>query len=112
VISKLKSLHIDGWVGFVLKEKLKLIKLTIKEWHISHSKNVAGKVDSLKARLSILNCKGKDEVLTDDEAAELHGIISCLHLFLVNNCWFKINYLQDQPVNLKDILCFLSCRNS
>jgi len=28
-------------------------------------------------------------------------------LFLVNNCWFKNVYLQDQPVNLRDILCLL-----
>jgi len=25
----------------------------------------------------------------------------CLHWFLVNNRWLKINYLQDQPVNLE-----------
>jgi len=31
---------------------------------------------------------------------------------LVNNRWFKIDYLQDQPVNLKDILCFSFPRNS
>ena len=31
--------------------------------------------------------------------------------FFVNNRWFKINYLQDQPINLKDILYFSFPRN-
>jgi len=29
------------------------------------------------------------------------SVCRCLHWFLVNNCWFKNVYLQDQPVNLR-----------
>ena len=37
VCNKWQSLHVDGWGGFVLKEKLKLIKLALKDWHQSHA---------------------------------------------------------------------------
>ncbi|MCH84006.1 endonuclease/exonuclease/phosphatase family protein [Trifolium medium] len=68
-----------GGGGFVLKEKLKMIKVALKEWHVSHSRYILGKIDSLKARLAVLDDKGEDEVLTDDEVAELHGITSDIH---------------------------------
>jgi len=32
--------------------------------------------------------------------------IYCLPWFFANNCWFKINYLQDQPVNLMTYCVF------
>jgi len=31
------TLHIDSWGAFILKEKLKLIKGGLKEWHQRHS---------------------------------------------------------------------------
>jgi exonuclease III len=36
VSEKWKSLQVDGWGGYVLKEKFKLIKFALKEWHASH----------------------------------------------------------------------------
>ncbi|MCI95604.1 endonuclease/exonuclease/phosphatase family protein, partial [Trifolium medium] len=30
----------DSWGGFVLKEKLKMIKLALKEWHAAHTQNL------------------------------------------------------------------------
>ncbi|MCI92514.1 endonuclease/exonuclease/phosphatase family protein, partial [Trifolium medium] len=41
--------------------------IALKEWHVSHSRNVPGRLDSLKARLSMLDRKGEDTGLTDDE---------------------------------------------
>ncbi|MCI12924.1 cysteine-rich receptor-like protein kinase [Trifolium medium] len=79
VISKWQSLQIDGWGGFVLKQKLKLVKLALKEWDDSHSSNVTGKIDSLKSRLSALDCKAEEEVLSEEEVAEMHGITSDIH---------------------------------
>jgi len=35
-----------GWGGFVLKEKLKLIKVALKEWHASNTHNLPAKIDS------------------------------------------------------------------
>jgi exonuclease III len=36
VREKWSTFHLEGWGGFVLKEKLKLIKLALKEWHVKH----------------------------------------------------------------------------
>ncbi|MCI78282.1 hypothetical protein A2U01_0099552, partial [Trifolium medium] len=33
---------------------------TVEKWHVSHSRNVPDRIDSLKARLSVLDCKGED----------------------------------------------------
>jgi hypothetical protein len=43
VRDKWSSLHINGWGGFVLKENLKLIKGSLKEWHQRHSQNLESK---------------------------------------------------------------------
>ncbi|MCI28325.1 cysteine-rich receptor-like protein kinase, partial [Trifolium medium] len=40
VVSTWRSLQIDGWGGFVLKEKLKLVKRALQEWHASHASNL------------------------------------------------------------------------
>ena len=34
----------------MFKEKLKLIKVALKEWHSTHAKNIPGKINLLKAR--------------------------------------------------------------
>jgi len=55
VKEKWQSLHIEGWGGYVLREKLKLIKVALKKWHSIHAKNLLGKIDGLKIRLSELD---------------------------------------------------------
>jgi len=67
VSEKWKSFTIEGWGGFVLKEKFKLIKTALKEWHLSHSDNIPSKLDTLKARLSWLDSRGEDELLSPVE---------------------------------------------
>lgn len=47
----------------MLKEKLKLIKLVVKEWHVSHVQNSPRKINSLKDRVPEFDCKGEDVVL-------------------------------------------------
>jgi len=49
VKDKWNSLTIDGWGGFVLKEKLKLLNSALKEWHSAHAQNIPERIDSLKA---------------------------------------------------------------
>ncbi|MCI36924.1 cysteine-rich receptor-like protein kinase, partial [Trifolium medium] len=63
VRDKWTALQIDGWGGFVLKEKFKLIS----------------RIDSLKARFSALEGKGEDEDLSEAELEELHRISSDIH---------------------------------
>ena len=50
VKEKWYSIQIEGWGGFVIREKLKLIKEALKEWHHAYVKNIPGKIGSLKKR--------------------------------------------------------------
>jgi hypothetical protein len=79
VRDKWKSLQVDGWGGYVLKEKLKLIKVALKDWHKTHAQNLPSRIDSKKVRLAALDQKGEDEVLSKAELAEFHGITSDIH---------------------------------
>jgi len=63
VSEKWNSFTVEGWGDYVLKEKLKLIKVALKEWHLSHYNNIPAKLDSLKARLSLLDGRGEDDRL-------------------------------------------------
>ena len=40
------SFLVEGWGGYVLKEKFKLIKLDLKDWHQRHSQNIPSKIAS------------------------------------------------------------------
>ncbi|MCI48825.1 endonuclease/exonuclease/phosphatase family protein, partial [Trifolium medium] len=59
--------------------KLRMIKVALKEWHLSHTANLPGRIDSLKSKFSFLDGKGGVEDLTENEVEELHGITSDLH---------------------------------
>ena len=85
-----KSLHVEGWVGYVLKENFKLIKSALKVWHASHSLNLPAKIASLKDRKAILDGKGEFDELSADECDELHDVSSTIHsLSWLNTsiCW-------------------------
>lgn len=73
------SLQVDGWGGFVMKEKLKMIKMALKDWHKAHAQNLPSRIDSRKARLAVLDLKGEEEDLSEDELAEFRGITSDIH---------------------------------
>ena len=74
VSDKWKTLQVDGWGGFVLREKLKMIKEALKEWHTAHSKNLPGRIKSLKERQAELDGKGELEALSALESEELHTV--------------------------------------
>lgn len=61
---KCYSIQIDGWGGFVICEKLKIIKEALKEWHHAHAKNIPGKIKSLKKHQSYLDEKGAEDGLS------------------------------------------------
>ncbi|GAU26985.1 hypothetical protein TSUD_290350 [Trifolium subterraneum] len=90
VRDKWSALNFDGWGGFVLKEKFKMIKLALKEWHKTHSQNLPSKIDSLKVRLSVLEVKGEEEALAEAEIEELHEIMFDIHSLYRRSasiCW-------------------------
>jgi len=55
VKEKWQSLEVEGWGVYVLREKLKMIKMALKDWHSIHAKNVPGKIEVLKNRLFVLD---------------------------------------------------------
>lgn len=69
----------DGAGGYVLRHKLKLMKVSMKEWHNQHSQNLNCKITTIKNRISVLYSKGETSVLHDDEIAELHDLSLNLH---------------------------------
>jgi len=73
VREKWRSFQIEGWGGYVLKEKLKLLKLALREWHQRHSQNLPARISTLKENIATLDLKGETEVLRDEEIDALHG---------------------------------------
>lgn len=53
--------------GFVVKEKLKFIKNSLKVWHQNHTQNLDGKVKIMKDLISCIDGKGEDDPFEDDE---------------------------------------------
>lgn len=55
VRDKWNSFSVEGWGGYLLKEKLKLFKLALKEWHQQHSQNLPAKIKSLKDKITTID---------------------------------------------------------
>jgi hypothetical protein len=93
VRDKWHSLQVDSWGGHVLKEKMKLIKGSLREWHMAHFQNLPSRIDTLKARLSVLDANGELEALSEDELEDFHGISSDIHALSQLNasiCWQQL----------------------
>jgi len=48
VRGKWATFDCEGWGGFVLKQKLKCMKFSLKEWHKQHLKNLDGWMSKTK----------------------------------------------------------------
>lgn len=84
------SYHLEGWGGFVLREKLKLIKLALKEWHRRHSQNLPARITLLKDRIEAFEVKAESLDLLMEEIEEMHGFSEELFsLSRINSsiCW-------------------------
>jgi len=106
VCNKWHLFHVDGWGGFVLKEKFKLIKLALKEWHQNHAQNLPARILGVKDKLEVLDLKGEAEVLCEDEIEELHGLTEELFsLVRINSsiCWqqSRTQWLWEGDANSK-----------
>ncbi|CAJ2638568.1 unnamed protein product [Trifolium pratense] len=100
VREKWNSLQVDGWGGYVLKEKLKMIKADLKEWHKTHTQNIPGRIETLKGRLSVLDEKGEEDVLSEEELAEFHGVSSDIHS--LSRLHASISWQQSRSLWLKE----------
>jgi hypothetical protein len=115
VKEKWHSIQIEGWGGFVLRGKLKMIKEALKEWHLAHSKHIPGKIESLKKRQSDLDEKGAEDGLSDEELHELRGVIHDIHsLSRVNTSiiWqqSRLHWLKDGDANSRYFHSVMSSR--
>jgi len=94
VREKRLSFQIDGWGGFVLKEKLKLLKLALMECYQRHSKNLPSRILSLKNKIDALDLKGQTEVLSEGEVEELHDFSE--ELFSLSRANSSISWKQSR----------------
>jgi hypothetical protein len=99
----------------VLKEKFKLIKLALKEWHQQHSQNIPSKLLSLKGKITCIDLKGETVVLKDDEVEKLHVLSEDLFsLSRINNsiCWqqSRAQWLGEGDANTKFFHAIMSNR--
>lgn len=106
VSDKWKSLQVDGWGGFVLKEKFKQIKIALKDWHESHTRNLPASIVNLKDRMAVLDGKGQVEDLSDSECDELYNISAKIHSLSKLNisiCWqqSRNHWLREGDANSK-----------
>lgn len=74
-----RSYNIDGWGCSNLKEKLKLLKGSLKDWHHQHTQNMEGMLHIVYDRMATLDFKGESHDLLDEEAEELHDLSSHVH---------------------------------
>jgi hypothetical protein len=100
VKEKWRSLHVDGWGGFVLKEKLKMMKGALKEWHVAHTQNLSSRIDSFKARLSVLDLKGEEDTLSEAELEDMHEVTT--DIFSLSRLQTSINWQQSRSRWLKE----------
>ena len=100
VKEKWQSLEVEGWGGFVLREKLKLIKTALKDWHSIHAKNLPGKIEGLKVRLSVLDGQADDGGLSQEELEEMRNITHDIHS--LSRVSASINWQQARSRWLKD----------
>jgi len=106
VRDKWLSFQIEGWGGYVLKEKLKLLKLALKDWHQHHSQNIPARISTLKGKIATLDLKGETEVLREEEVDALHDFtdelfsLSRIHSSI---CWkqSRINWIREGDANTK-----------
>ncbi|PNX79707.1 cysteine-rich receptor-like protein kinase, partial [Trifolium pratense] len=116
VREKWNSFQVEGWGGYVLKEKLKMMKVALKDWHKTHVQNVPSRIETLKDRLSLLDQRGEEVDLSGEELAELHGVTADLHSLSrlhASICWQQSRslWLKEGDANSKYFHSVLASRS-
>jgi len=91
---------VGGVWGFVLKEKFKLIKLALKDWHQKHSQNLPAKILSLKDKITTFDLRGETEDLKEEEIEEYHELSD--ELFSVSRAHSSIFWQQSRALWLRE----------
>jgi hypothetical protein len=100
VRDKWNSLRVDGWGGYVLKEKLKLIKAALKDWHKAHAHNFPSRIEAKKERLTALDQKAEEEILSEAELVDFFGVTSDIHS--LSRLHASISWQQSHSLWLKE----------
>jgi hypothetical protein len=59
--------HVEGWMGFVVKEKLKGLKLVLKDWHKHAYGGLEDRIGGLVVEIRDLDSKGEEVGLSSQE---------------------------------------------
>lgn len=100
VKDKWNSFQVEWWGSYVLREKMKLIKNALKEWHSVYATNLPGKIEVLKNRLSELDEKGEEGGMSTEELEEMRGITHDIHS--LSRVSTSISWQQSRTRWLKD----------
>jgi hypothetical protein len=65
-----RSLKVEGWMGYVLKEKLKFLKTRIKDWNRLEFGKMDDSINLIVANIRELDTKGESIPLTSGEVEE------------------------------------------
>ena len=98
-----------------MKERLKLLKLALKDWHLRHSHNLPAKILSLKDKITSFDLKGETEDLLESELEEYHGLTEDLFSLSRSHasiCWqqSRAHWLREGDANSKKIHGIMSSR--
>jgi hypothetical protein len=100
------SYNLEGWMGYVLKEKLKLLKTSIKGWNKVEFGKMDENIRGLISNIRIMDLKGEQGLLFPTEVEErrkhfieLWRLLKCKEALLVQRS--RAKWLQDGDTNSK-----------
>jgi hypothetical protein len=79
-----ESSIVEGWMGFILKERLKSLKGAIKEWSFNSFGDAVNKKMRLVTRISVLDVKSEDVGLEEVEIVKRKKLFEELWVLLKN----------------------------